>query len=166
MEGQAVADGITLIVKGVEGTAEAIVGEFVGGNVPDDFGPCLLGPIGDIDQGHGVGQACGDQQTEEGPVGILGLGVGRQVLIDDGSQVHAFQDGGDDGQGAEAIARLAGSGAEPMKRHGAGSFARYRKFGEEGSGEVKFRGAVLIVSAKSRAGAKNRKTKGRPWTEP
>ena len=162
VEGQAGADGMALVVKGIEGTAQAVVGEFVGGNVPDEFGARLLGPIGDVDQGHGVGQSCGDQQTEEGAVGILGLGIGRQVLIDDGSQVHAFQDGGDDGQGAEAIARLAGSGAEPMKRHGAGSFARDRKLGEEWSGEVEFQGAVSIVSVESRAWTKNRKAKDGP----
>ena len=71
VEGQAVgADGMALVVKGVEGTpAEAVVGaSFVGRNVPDEFGARLLGPIGDVDQGDGVGQSCGDQQTEEGAV--------------------------------------------------------------------------------------------------
>jgi len=42
--GGAGEDGMAVLEKGVEGTAQAIVIEFVGGEVPEDVGAGLLRP--------------------------------------------------------------------------------------------------------------------------
>ena len=37
-------NGMTLLEKGIEGTAQAIIVELVGGEVPEDVGARLVGP--------------------------------------------------------------------------------------------------------------------------
>ena len=43
-------DGMALREEGIEGTAEPIIIELVGGDAPEIFGAALLGPASDIDQ--------------------------------------------------------------------------------------------------------------------
>ena len=52
--GGASEDGMTLFEEGVEGATQAIVVEFIGGEVPEDVGSGLLRPARQIDQGSGL----------------------------------------------------------------------------------------------------------------
>jgi hypothetical protein len=82
--GDASLDGVALAEESVEAAAEAVVVEFLGGDVPEDVGPGLRSPSGDVDQGRRPRQPGRQQQAEDLAVGELLLGIGGQVLLDDG----------------------------------------------------------------------------------
>jgi hypothetical protein len=84
-------DGMAVLEQGVEGTAQAIVVEFVGGEIPEDVGagPLRLGC--EIDQGSGLVQPRGQQQAEDLAVGELQLRVRRQMAVDDAGDVELIE---------------------------------------------------------------------------
>ena len=86
-------DGMAVFEKGVERTAQAIVVEFVGGEVPEDVGAGPLRPGRKIDQGGRLAQPGGQQQAEDLAVGELPLGVGRQMAVDDAGDVELIEQG-------------------------------------------------------------------------
>jgi hypothetical protein len=86
--GGAGEDGMTLFEKGVEGTTQAIVVEFIGGEVPEDVGSGLVGPGRDIDQGGGLAQPRRHQQTENLAVGEIELGIWGQMAVDDAGNIE------------------------------------------------------------------------------
>jgi hypothetical protein len=88
MEGDTGQDGVTLVVEVIQGPAEAIVVEFVGRDVPEEIGTGALGPVSDIDEGDGLGQACGDEQAEDSAAGELSLRIGRKMAINYSVEIH------------------------------------------------------------------------------
>ena len=51
------ANGMALAEEGVQRAAEAVIVEFVRGDVEQEIGSGFLGPGGDVDQGRGLAQA-------------------------------------------------------------------------------------------------------------
>ena len=76
-------NGVTLVEEGVEGAADAVVVELVGGDVPEELGAGFVRPLGDVDQCGGLGDPGRQEKAEHLAVRILQLGVGRQMAIDD-----------------------------------------------------------------------------------
>src|SRR5260370_26689450 len=72
-------DGVTLVEEGIQGTPQAIVVEAVGGDVPEEGGTSVFGPGGGVDQGGGLAQPGGEQETQDTPGGEGELRVGRQM---------------------------------------------------------------------------------------
>lgn len=106
VQGHAGQDGAALGEEGIQGAAEAVVIELSGGDLAEQVRAAVLSPGGDVDQGHGVTQAGSEEELQDGGVGELGLGVGGQVLLQDGAQLQAFQEGPEDGQGSHAQGRV------------------------------------------------------------
>ena len=84
---------MAVLEKGVEGTAQAIVVEFVGGEVPEDVGAGPFRPGGKIDQGRRLAQPRGQEQAEDLALGELQLGVGWQVAVDDAGDIELIEQG-------------------------------------------------------------------------
>ena len=74
--GGAGEDGMALLEKSIQGTAQAIIVELVGGEVPEDVGARLVGSGREIDQGGRLAQARCQQQTKNLAVGEFELGIG------------------------------------------------------------------------------------------
>ena len=113
MGGERGEDGVALAEEGIEGPAQAVVVEALGREVPEEVGPAVGGPSGDIDQGGGLAEAGGEQEAEDAAVGESQLRVGGQVVVDDGSDVQSLQEGDDESQGAEVAGLLLERGAMP-----------------------------------------------------
>jgi hypothetical protein len=94
-------DGVALCEEGVQGSAEAVIIEAVGRDVPQEIGSGFLSPAGNVDERGGVTQARGQKEGEDAAVGESELRVGRQVSIDNVGDVEALQKWGDKGQMAE-----------------------------------------------------------------
>jgi hypothetical protein len=58
-------DGVTLAEEGVEGSAEAVIVEGVGGDVPEEVGTGIGGPGGDVDESGGLAESGGEQEAED-----------------------------------------------------------------------------------------------------
>ena len=104
VQGHTSQDGVSLGEHGVQGPPQPVVVDLFHWDVPEDIGAALCGPLGDVDQGHGVVQPGSDEQTEDRAVVVLGLRIGGQVLIDDLCHLHALQQGKDHGQGPQVTA--------------------------------------------------------------
>src|SRR5262249_36715129 len=63
--GDAGEDGVALAEEGVEGPAEAVVVEAGRRDAPKEIGAGLLCPGGEVAQGGGLAEACGQQQAED-----------------------------------------------------------------------------------------------------
>jgi hypothetical protein len=57
-------DGVPLCEEGIEGAAEAVVVEALGGDVPEEVGAGGLGPGGDVNQGGGLAEAGGQEEAD------------------------------------------------------------------------------------------------------
>jgi len=94
-------DGMALLEEGIQGTAEAVVVELLGGDSPEDIGALLVSPVGDTDQGLGMTQACGHQEREYLAMRELQLRIGWEMQVDEVSKVELLEQGGDQRQGPE-----------------------------------------------------------------
>src|ERR1022692_1547131 len=92
MHGGGGLNGMPLVEEGVEGSAQTVVVELVGRDVPQQFRPGFLGPLSDVDQGGGLGEPGRQQQAENVAVRKFQLGVGRQMTIDDASEIEPIQE--------------------------------------------------------------------------
>ncbi len=84
-------DGMALVEEGVEGASESVVVELVGGNLKEEFGPSFLGPVCDVDECGGFGEASGHEEPEYLSVGEFLLGIGRQMAIDHAHKVELLE---------------------------------------------------------------------------
>ena len=94
-------DGVALSEEGVECSSEAVIVEAVGGDIPEEVRPGAFRPRGDVDEGCGLAEPGGEQEAEDASVGKSQLGVWRQVVVNDGSDVETFEERCNQGQGAE-----------------------------------------------------------------
>src|ERR1039457_5177836 len=83
MHGGGGVNGVPLVEEGVEGSAQTVVVELVGRDIPQQFRPGFLGPLSDVDQGGGLGEPRRQQQAESVPVQKFRLGVGRKMTLED-----------------------------------------------------------------------------------
>src|SRR6266550_480358 len=109
---------MALLEKGIQGTAQTIIVELVGGEVPEDVGAGLVGPGREIDQGGRLAQARGQQQTENLTVGEFELGIGGQMAVDDAGDVELVKQRLDQRQRAQIDDFLGARSAMPGERHG------------------------------------------------
>ena len=112
-------DGVALAEEGVECPPQAVIVEAVGGDVPEEVGPGTIGPRGDVDEGGGLAESGGEQETEDAAVGEGQLRIRWQVAVDDGGDVEALQQRSDEGQRAEGQSLVAEGRSVPGVRHGA-----------------------------------------------
>ena len=77
--------------KASRAQTQAIVVEFIGGEVPEDVGAGLLGPGRDIDQSGGLTQSRRHQQAEDLAVGEFELGIWGQMAVDDVGDVKLVE---------------------------------------------------------------------------
>src|SRR5205823_8594363 len=110
-------EGVALAEAGVQGPAQAVVVEVGRGEVPEEVGPGLCGPGGEVDEGGGSAEPGGQQQAEDPPVGVGELGVRGQVAVDEGGDLEALQERGDQGQGSEGEGFVVEGGAIPGLGH-------------------------------------------------
>ena len=92
---------MTFVEEGIEGSSESIIVEFVGGDIPEQIGGVLVSPIGDVNQGIGLGQPSPDEQFRNIAVREFELRIGRGMLIDNVGDVELFEQREDQGQGPE-----------------------------------------------------------------
>lgn len=109
----AAMNGMPLVEEGVEGSAQTVVVELVGRDVPQQFRPGFLGPLGDVDQGGGLGEPGRHQQAENIAVRKFELGVGRQMTIDDGITSSRSSSGASTARGP--MLRMVGATAGPTQ---------------------------------------------------
>ena len=114
-----VEDGVALGEEGVQGSAQAVIVEAVGGDVPEEVGPGAFGPGGDVDEGGGLAESGGEQEAQDAAVGEGQLRIRGQVAVDDGGDVEALQQRCDEGQGAEGQGLVGEGRSVPGVRHGA-----------------------------------------------
>ena len=58
----------------------------------------LVRPVGDVDEGGGVVEPSRQEDTKDGAVGILGLGIGGEMAIDDVGNIEFLEQGHEDAQ--------------------------------------------------------------------
>jgi len=147
--------------EGVEGTAEAVVVETLGGDVPEEVGGGGLGPGGDVDQGGRLAEACREEEAEDAAVGELQLRVGWQVAVDDVGDAEALEERGDEGQGSEGAGLVGDGGVLPGEGHRASSEKVWEGWRPQGSD---LGGAT--PSYGRRQVARNAGKNGRPLSRP
>src|SRR6202041_1696894 len=118
MQSDSGEDGVPLVVEGIQGPTEAIVVELVRRDVPEEGGAGSLRPVGDVAQSDGLRQSSGQKQSQKRAISILGLGVGGEMMVNDVGDAHAFEQGSDNGQGAEMATLLTRGRTEPVDTHG------------------------------------------------
>ncbi len=106
-----------LVVELIEGPSEAVIVELVWRDVPEQIGTTVLGPVGDVDQGQGLTEACGHEEAEDGPAGEFSLGIRGEVPVNDVSDPHLLQQRSDEGQGSEVTTIVTCGRAEPLEGH-------------------------------------------------
>ena len=82
-------DGVALAEEGVECSAQTVIVEGRGGDIPEEVGAGAFGPRGDVDECGGLAESGSQQEAEDASVGEGQLGIGWQVAIDDGGQRRA-----------------------------------------------------------------------------
>ena len=90
-----------LLEESVEAAADAVIVEFVGGDIAEVFEAMLRRPGSDIDEGGGMVEPSGQKDVEDGAVGELGLGIGGEAAIDDVGDVKFIEQGHQDTQGSK-----------------------------------------------------------------
>ena len=110
-------EGVPLLEEGVESSSEAVIVEFVWGNVPEILHAVFLGPRGDVDESRRARQACGQENGKDGAVRELGFGGDR--AIHDGGDVELVEQGPQHRKGAASDdADLSDHRVRIDKRHG------------------------------------------------
>src|SRR5436309_8535762 len=62
-------DGVALAEESIEGTTQAVIVEAGGGDVPEEVGPGVRGPRGDVDESRRLAEAGGQEQAENAAMG-------------------------------------------------------------------------------------------------
>jgi hypothetical protein len=112
-------DGVALAEESVEGSAQTVVVEALGGDVPEEVGPRVRGPGGDVDQGRGLAEAGGEQEAEDAAVGERQLGVRGQVVVNEGGDVKTLEQRSNQSQRAPVQSIVRERGAMPGLSHDA-----------------------------------------------
>lgn len=112
-------DGVTLVEEGVKGSSEAVIVEGVGRDVPEEVGSGIGGPGRDVDEGGGLAETGGEQETEDLAVGEGPLWVRGKVSVDDGGDVELLQERCDECQGSEVPGIVGEGGSVPGLCHDA-----------------------------------------------
>src|SRR5262249_25185517 len=110
-------DRVALGKEGVKGSAQAVVVQALGGDVPEEIGPSVLGPGGEFDEGGGLEERGGEQEAQDGAVGEGELGIGGQMAVDDRGEVEPLEEWCNEGQGAEGQSLVGESRPVPGVRH-------------------------------------------------
>jgi len=116
VQGERRENGMTLGKEGVECFAEPIVVEFFSGDVPQELGPGVFGPLGDVDESEWAKHPGGDEDGEDVPVREFRLGIGREMLVDDLGDVHSLEQRRNDGEGADVASFNVGVGLVSIPR--------------------------------------------------
>jgi hypothetical protein len=103
--------------EGVQGAAQAIIVELLGWDIPEDIGGVFVGPLGYVNQGVGLTETGGEQQTEDLAMRKLQPWIRDEMLIDNGGDAEFLKQGGYQCQGPEVQGGIVGMGSEKGKGH-------------------------------------------------